>query len=141
MTGADEDDAASDRLRVDRWLWCARFFKSRSAAADAVRGGHVRLNGQRVKPAHAVKVGDALQIALPRGPDRDVAIAVIPTRRGPAPEAALSYVETPESIERRRKAAEDRAARGPYLPPTAGKPDKRTRRLLLRARQRGINES
>jgi len=141
VTGADEDDDASDRLRVDRWLWCARFFKSRSAAADAVRGGHVRLNGQRVKPAHAVKVGDALQIALPRGPDRDVAIAVIPTRRGPAPEAALSYVETPESIERRRKAAEDRAARGPYLPPTAGKPDKRTRRLLLRARQRGINES
>ena len=140
MTGDDEDDDGSDRLRVDRWLWCARFFKSRSAAADAVRGGHVRLNGQRVKPAHAVKVGDALQIALPRGPDRDVAIAVIPTRRGPAPEAALSYVETPESIERRRKAAEDRAARGPYLPPTAGKPDKRTRRLLLRARQRGISE-
>jgi len=141
VTGADEDDDASDRLRVDRWLWCARFFKSRSAAADAVRGGHVRLNGQRVKPAHAVKVGDALQIAPPRGRERDVAIAVIPTRRGPAPEAALSYVETPESIERRRKAAEDRAARGPYLPPTAGKPDKRTRRLLLRARQRGINES
>ena len=140
MTSADEDDDVSDRLRVDRWLWCARFFKSRSAAAEAVRGGHVRLNGQRVKPAHAVKLGDALQIALPRGPERDVAIAVIPTRRGPAPEAALSYVETPESIERRRKAAEERAARGPYLPPTAGKPDKRTRRLLLRVRQRGISE-
>ena len=101
----------------------------------------MRLNGQRVKPAHAVKVGDALQIALPRGPERDVAIAVIPTRRGPAPEAAASYVETPASIERRRKAAEERAARGSYLPPTAGKPDKRTRRLLLRARHRGISES
>ena len=141
MTSAEEDDDGSDRLRVDRWLWCARFFKSRSAAAEAVRGGHVRLNGQRVKPAHAVKVGDALQIALPRGPERDVAIAVIPTRRGPAPEAAASYVETEESIERRRRAAEERAAHGPYGPPTAGKPDKRTRRLLLRARQRGINES
>jgi ribosome-associated heat shock protein Hsp15 len=140
VTRADEYDDASDRLRVDRWLWCARFFKSRSAAAEAVRGGHVRLNGQRVKPAHAVRVGDALQISLPRGPERDVAIAVIPTRRGPAPEAAASYVETPESIERRRKAAEERAARGSYLPPTAGKPDKRTRRLLLRARQRGISE-
>ena len=141
MTSADEDDDdGSDRLRIDRWLWSARFFKSRSAAAEAVRGGHVRLNGQRVKPAHAVKVGDALQVALPRGPERDVAIAVIPTRRGPAPEAALSYVETPESIERRRKAAEERAARGPDLPPTAGKPDKRTRRLLLRARQRGVSE-
>jgi ribosome-associated heat shock protein Hsp15 len=87
-----------------------------------------------------VRVGDALQIAVPRGPERDVAIAVIPARRGPAPEAAASYVETPESIERRRKAAEERAARGSYLPPTAGKPDKRTRRLLLRARQRGISE-
>jgi ribosome-associated heat shock protein Hsp15 len=141
VTSAEEGDDGSDRLRVDRWLWCARFFKSRSAAAEAVHGGHVRLNGQRVKPSHAVRVGDALQIALPRGPDRDVAIAVIPTRRGPAPEAAASYVETPESIERRRKAAEERAARGSYLPPTAGKPDKRTRRLLLRARQRGISES
>ena len=140
MTSIEEEDDGADRLRVDRWLWCARFFKSRSAAAEAVRGGHVRLNGQRVKPAHAVKVGDALQIGVPRGPERDVAIVAIPTRRGPAPEAAASYVESPESIERRRKAAAERAARGSYLPPTAGKPDKRTRRLLLRARQRGISE-
>jgi ribosome-associated heat shock protein Hsp15 len=131
----DRDDAA-DRLRIDRWLWCARLFKSRSAAAEAVRGGHVRLNGGRVKPAHPVKVGDALQILLRHGVERDVAIAAIPVRRGPAPEAAASYVESAESIERRRKAAEERAAHGSYLPPTAGKPDKRTRRLLLRARHR-----
>jgi ribosome-associated heat shock protein Hsp15 len=132
------EDAAADRLRIDRWLWCARFYKSRSAAAEAVRGGHVRLNGQRVKPAHAVRVGDAVQISSAReGPDRDVAIAAIPVRRGPAPEAAASYVESAASIERRRKAAEERASRASYLPPTAGKPDKRTRRLLLRARQRG----
>ena len=131
-----ENDDSADRLRIDRWLWCARFFKSRSAAAEAVRGGHVRLNGERVKPAHAVKIGDALQVALPRGVERDVAIAVIPKRRGPATEAAASYVETAQSIERRRKAAEERAARVSYVPPTAGKPDKRTRRLLLRARQR-----
>ena len=72
--------------------------------------------------------------------ERDVAIAVIPRRRGPAPEAAATYVESPESIERRRKAAEERAARAVYLPPTAGRPDKRTRRLLLRARQRGLSE-
>jgi len=132
----DERDDVADRLRIDRWLWCARLFKSRSAAADAVRGGHVRLNGQRVKPAHTVKIGDALQITLPQGLEREVAIAAIPVRRGPAPEAAGSYVESPESIERRRKAAEERAARVSYLPPTAGKPDKRTRRLLLRARNR-----
>jgi ribosome-associated heat shock protein Hsp15 len=131
----DRDDAA-DRLRIDRWLWCARLFKSRSAAAEAVRGGHVRLNGGRVKASHPVKVGDALQILLRHGVERDVAIAAIPVRRGPAPEAAASYVESAESIERRRKAAEERAAHGSYLPPTAGKPDKRTRRLLLRARHR-----
>ena len=138
MTEAEEND--DDRLRVDRWLWCARLFKSRSAAAEAVRGGHVRVNGQRVKPAHAVKIGDALQVALPHGVERDVAIAGIPKRRGPAPEAAASYVETTESIERRRKAAEERAARASYAPPTEGKPDKRTRRLLLRARQRALSE-
>ena len=134
---ADERDDAADRLRIDRWLWCARFFKSRSAAAEAVRRGQVHLNGQRVKPAHAVKIGDALQLDVPRSPERQVTIAAIPARRGPAPEAAAAYVESAESIERRRKAAEERAARGPYLPPTPGKPDKRTRRLMLRARQRG----
>jgi len=139
VTRADEDDDA-DRLRIDRWLWCARFFKSRSAAAEAVRGGHVRLNGQRVKPAHAVKIGDALQLTLAHGVERDVAIAMIPKRRGPAPEAAATYVETAESIERRRKAAEERAAHAAYVPPTVGRPDKRTRRLMLRARQRGISE-
>lgn len=134
---ADERDDAADRLRIDRWLWCARLFKSRSAAAEAVRGGHVRLNGQRVKPAHAVKVGDALHVVSAHGHERELAIAAIPERRGPAPEAAATYVESAESIERRRKAAEERAARAAYLPPTAGRPDKRTRRLLLRARQRG----
>ena len=135
MTDSPED--AADRLRIDRWLWCARLFKSRSAAADAVRSGHVRLNGQRVKPAHAVKIGDALQLTMPRSTERDVAIAAIPARRGPAPEAAATYVESAESIERRQQAAAERAARGSYAPPTLGKPDKRTRRLLLRARQRG----
>jgi ribosome-associated heat shock protein Hsp15 len=97
----------------------------------------VRLNGQRVKPAHAVKIGDSLELELPRAPQRDVSIAAIPARRGPAPEAATAYVESSESIERRRRAAEERTARTVYVPPTAGRPDKRTRRLLLRARQRG----
>jgi ribosome-associated heat shock protein Hsp15 len=133
------DGAATEqeRLRIDRWLWCARFFKTRSVAADAVRSGHVRLNGQRVKPAHAVKIGDALTIELRDESERDVRIAAIPVRRGPAPEAAAAYVETPESIERRRVAAEQRALRPVFAPPTSGRPDKRTRRLLLRARQRG----
>jgi len=102
-----------------------------------VRGGHARLNGQRVKPAHAVKVGDVLHLELPRMPEREVTIVAIPVRRGPAVEAAAAYVESSESVERRRKAAEERAARISFPPPTLGRPDKRTRRLLLRARQRG----
>ena len=133
MTAADEGD--DDRLRVDRWLWCARFFKSRSAAAAAVRSGHVRINGRRVKPAHAVKIGDALHLNLPRADERQVSGLAIPARRGPAAEAAAAYVESTESIERRRRAAEQRATRASYLPPTVGRPDKRTRRLMLRARR------
>jgi ribosome-associated heat shock protein Hsp15 len=133
---ADERDAPEDRLRIDRWLWCARFFKSRSAAAEAVRAGHVRLHGQRVKPSQAVKVGDALSVERTMGTVREVSIASIPLRRGPASEAALAYRESEESIARGRRAAEERALRA-FSPPTTGRPDKRTRRLLLRARQRG----
>jgi ribosome-associated heat shock protein Hsp15 len=62
---ADDRETDAERLRIDRWLWCARFFKTRSAAAEAVRSGRVRLNAQRVKPSHAVKVGDALIVELP----------------------------------------------------------------------------
>jgi ribosome-associated heat shock protein Hsp15 len=138
----EDDDAGTDRARIDRWLWCARFFKSRSAAAIAVRSGHVRLNGQRVKPAHAVRIGDALHIEAPRAVDRDITVVGIPVRRGPAPEAAGAYSETAESLERRRRASEERALRVAFVPPTQGRPDKRTRRLMLRARQRGsFNES
>jgi len=130
------EQADADRLRVDRWLWYARLFKSRSAAAEAVRGGHVRLNEQRVKPAHAVKVGDVVHIESGSATPRDLTIASIPMRRGPAAEAATAYLESAESIERRLRAAQQRALRPAFAPPTAGKPDKRTRRLLLRARQR-----
>jgi ribosome-associated heat shock protein Hsp15 len=136
----DREQAEAERLRIDRWLWCARFFKSRSAAAEAVRAGHVRLNGERVKPAHAVKIGDALRIEAMHGEGRELAVVAIPSRRGPASEAARSYSESPESIERRRRAAEDRALRK-ITPPTYGKPDKHTRRLVRSARRRGaLNE-
>jgi ribosome-associated heat shock protein Hsp15 len=131
------EEGDHERLRIDRWLWCARFFKTRSVAAEAVRAGHVRLNGQRVKPAHVVKIGDALTVELRDDSARDVRIVAIPLRRGPAPEAATTYEETAESIERRRIAAEQRASRPVLAPPTSGRPDKRTRRLMLRVRQRG----
>jgi ribosome-associated heat shock protein Hsp15 len=131
---SERDENDDERLRIDRWLWCARLFKTRSAAAAAVRAGHVRLNGQRIKPAHAVRIGDSLTVQHGEV-ERAFTIAAIPVRRGPAPEAAASYVETPESIERRRVATEQRALWSVLQPPTAGRPDKRTRRLL-RARHR-----
>lgn len=135
-----DDDSPEDRLRIDRWLWCARLFKTRSVAATAVRGGLVHLNGQRVKPAHAVKIGDALEVELRDDSRREITIAAIPARRGPAQEAATAYVESAASIERRRVAAEERKQRIRYVPPTPGRPDKRTRRLLLRVRQRGPSD-
>jgi ribosome-associated heat shock protein Hsp15 len=130
------DDADAGSQRIDRWLWCARFFKSRSVAADAVRAGHVRLNGSRVKPAHDVKIGDVLAIARGDAPERDVRVVALPARRGPAAEAVGCYVESAESLERSRLAAEQRALRPAFAPPTEGRPDKRTRRLLLRAKDR-----
>lgn len=123
-----------ETLRIDRWLWCTRFYKTRSIAADAVKGGHVRVNGQRVKPAREVRIGDTLVIAQ-GDVEREVTVAGIPMRRGPAPEAATCYVESEASIAKRREAAERRAIeRELYRAPTPGRPDKRTRRLL-RARK------
>jgi len=132
---AGDDGEDSGRLRIDRWLWCVRFFKSRSAAAEAVRAGRVRLNGSRVKPAHDVRVGDAIAVESGEAV-RDYTVAALPARRGPAIEAARCFLESPESVERRRAAAEARALAPVFAPPTPGRPDKRTRRLLLRARDR-----
>jgi ribosome-associated heat shock protein Hsp15 len=129
---SDAADIAAE-LRIDRWLWCTRFFKTRSSAAEAVRSGHVRINGARVKPAHAVKPGDLVEVTNDGG-EHEVGVIGIPARRGPGAEARLCYTETAASAERRRLRAEARAALAP--PPTEGRPDKRTRRLLLRARAR-----
>lgn len=121
-----------EALRIDRWLWCARFFKSRSLATEAVRAGHVRVNGQRIKPARDVSPGDRLSIQ--KGDITfDVEIRLIPVRRGPAPEAARCYEESEQSVQRRERARRERPLAA--APPTRGRPDKRTRRLL-RDRQR-----
>jgi ribosome-associated heat shock protein Hsp15 len=119
-------------LRIDRWLWCARFYKTRSLAAAAVKGGHVRVNGLRPKAAREVKIGDVLTVQRDET-EYEITVAAIPERRGPAPEAARCYVESEASIERRRAEAERR--RAAPLAPTAGRPDKRTRRLLRARRQ------
>jgi ribosome-associated heat shock protein Hsp15 len=130
MPGEAETRTAEEGLRVDRWLWCTRFYKTRSAAADAVKGGHVHVNGQRAKPAREVKTGDTLRIKRDES-EYEVTVAAIPLRRGPASEAQRCYVESEASVERRRDDAEKRRiARQLQRAPTAGRPDKRTRRLL-----------
>lgn len=126
------------QLRIDRWLWCTRFFKSRGLAADAVKAGHVRVDGQRVKASREVKVGD--RVSIVKGlHEVDVEVVGIPERRGPAVEAAACYTEMPESLERRRRRSEQSAAARILRAPTSGRPDKRTRRLI-RDRQRGPRE-
>jgi ribosome-associated heat shock protein Hsp15 len=128
----DSSPVAPAGLRVDKWLWCARFFRSRGLAQAAVEGGHVQVNGERVKPARVVRVGDRLRITRER--ERfEVEVTGIPARRGPATEARLHYRETPESEAARATAREfDRLS----APVSDGRPDKRERRDLIRVVKR-----
>ena len=119
----------SPALRIDRWLWAARFFKTRSSAAAAVAGGKVRLNGQRTKPAKAVRPGDRIDV---RRGDRRWEVDVLATaeRRGPESEARTLYEELPESVERREREREEQRAR--HDAAGVGRPTKRDRRRLDR---------
>ena len=127
-----------ETVRIDKWLWAARFFKTRSAATDAVSGGKVQVNGARVKPARDVVTGDRLEIT--RGQTRwTVVVTGLADRRGPAAAAATLYEETPESAaERERRTAERRLAK-PLGADLTARPTKRDRRRLdaLRRAQRG----
>jgi len=126
-----DDDSPSDRHRVDKWLWCTRFFKTRSVAAQAVSGGKVHVNGERVKPAHNVRVGDRIALML-NGALAEFDIVGLPARRGPAPEAQTNYVERPESVERRAKMREAHRLADLSRPRSDTKPDKRDRRRLVK---------
>jgi ribosome-associated heat shock protein Hsp15 len=118
-----------DGVRLDQWLWAARFFKTRALAKAAVEAGKVEINSQCCKPARLVHIGDRLDII--RGEERfEVQIADLSSKRGSAPNAQRLYRESDESIARRASAREQRrlAAAGFKAPP--GKPDKRARRLI-----------
>jgi ribosome-associated heat shock protein Hsp15 len=127
-------EAASDeRVRVDTWLWAARLVKTRALGAEAAKGGHVEVNGQRVKPSKELTPGDRLELTL--GP---VPIAVVvrgmARRRGPASAAALLYEETPESRAAREHHAAERRLAGAPEPRAGARPTKRDRRRLDAAR-------
>ena len=124
-----------DRLRIDKWLWAARFYKTRSLATDEIDKGRVAINGQATKPAREVKVGDL--VALRReGVTRTVKVMALSDMRGPAPVAQQLYEETPESLQERERAADRRRfASEPALAIEHGRPTKRGRRELDEARQ------
>ncbi len=127
-----------DEVRVDKWLWAARFFKTRGAATEAVLGGHVQVNDARVKPARDVVVGDRLEIT--RGQERwTVAVTGLADRRGSASAAAQLYDETPESAAERLRHRDERRLARPLGADLSERPTKRDRRRLdaLRKGQRG----
>ncbi len=122
-------DEAADRLRVDKWLWVARLAKSRTLATEAARGGHVQVNGQRVKPGREVVRGDRVEITRDEV-RRSVTVLGVAARRGPASVAALLYEESAESIAERERAAAERRAAGLGGGPGGARPTKRDRRRL-----------
>ena len=124
---------SGDAVRLDKWLWAARFFKTRSLATAAVTAGEVRVARERVKPARMVREGDEVQVR--RGNDvMDVLVRAVSEVRGPAPVAQRLYDETDESRRRRAEAAERRRlAREPALD-IKGRPTKRDARVLRRLR-------
>jgi ribosome-associated heat shock protein Hsp15 len=128
-------DAARDaatpeaRVRLDKWLWAARFYKTRSLASDAVEAGQVRVEGERVKPAHAVREGERVTVRK-AGIAFDVEVLAISDRRGGAPDAAKLYRETAESVAAREAEAVRRRAAAAGDPHLAGRPTKRDRRKL-----------
>ena len=122
-------------LRVDRWLWFTRFYKTRSAASTAVHGGHVRVNGEPAKAATLVKAGDRVRLKK-RQLTWELIVTAVPTRRGPAKEARACYEESDESISRRMETQVELRRDRMQMPMTKGRPDKHTRRRL-RQRNRG----
>ncbi len=123
-------------LRLDRWLWFARFYRTRSAATSAVQGGHVRINGEPARAASPVRVGDTILLKKLRL-EYELTVTGIPLRRGPAREARACFEESAESVVRREQRVSDLRTDRLQMPMTRGKPDKHTRRKL-RDRNRGL---
>jgi ribosome-associated heat shock protein Hsp15 len=126
--------AAPGTLRIDKWLWAARFFKTRSLAATAVSRGRVRVNGDAAKPARTLKAGDTLEIRR----DRDVIeviVMMVSAVREPASKAAILYRESQSSIDRRALEHEARALLPARAPAPPKRPDKKARRELQRFRR------
>lgn len=132
-TSERETESNAMKLRVDKWLWAARFFKTRSLAKTAIEGGKVQLGGQRVKVSKEIAVGDHLLIRQGWDEKEVVVLALSDQRRG-APEAQRLYRETDASVARRERAAMARKAAGSVARPLS-KPDKHERRKIAQLRR------
>lgn len=128
-------EAAPARVRLDKWLWAARFFKTRSLAKQAIEGGKVRYRGERCKVSREVEVGTLLQIR--QGFDEfEVTVTGLSEQRGPAPQARRLYEESAQSIERRERAAAERKAMyAAGQPVSPERPTKKQRRMIHRFRE------
>lgn len=126
-----------DKIRLDKWLWAARFYKTRSLAAHEIGAGRIQVNGQIIaKPAREVAVGDRIRVRK-TGLDIEIEVRAVSGVRGPAPQAALLYQETPDSAAARERAAEQRRlAPEPAQDLADGRPTKRDRRLIDQIRGR-----
>jgi ribosome-associated heat shock protein Hsp15 len=120
-----------ESVRIDKWLWAARFYKTRSAATEAVAGGHVHVGGARVKPSRDLRVGETVEVTHGTR-RREVVVTGLAERRGPASVAATLYTETPASIARGEQQRVERRA----APQPVGRPSKVDRRRLEALRKR-----
>ncbi|WP_110657384.1 RNA-binding S4 domain-containing protein [Salinicola halimionae] len=121
----------SETVRIDKWLWAARFFKTRQLAKKAIEGGKVRYNGGRVKTSRNVEIGALIEV--PQGWDNaTVEVVALSGQRRGAPEAQQLYAETPESIDRREREAHQRRLANQMMQPPIKRPDKRQRRDIHR---------
>ena len=131
-----DDDADNQEIRLDKWLWAARFFKTRSLAAQAIAGGKVEINGDRAKPSRLVRRGDRVKIR--RGPyEWTIAVNAVSRLRGPAHKAQLLYNESEESVRKREVAMAQMKLERPPDFDSAGRPSKRDRREIARFTKRG----
>ena len=127
-------------MRLDKWLWAARFYKTRSLAQQAVAAGRVKLNGERIKAAHAIKIGDGLVIRIAEF-DWSIVVRGLSEQRGPAPQAHRLYEESEASrAERQKRADQRRWGTEPSLQ-LKGRPTKRDRRLLEKFSSREADPS
>jgi ribosome-associated heat shock protein Hsp15 len=129
-------NSAQDRVRIDKWLWAARFFKTRALAQAAVVAGKVRLHGERIKPAKDVNIGDVLAIRVGEF-EWSIVVKALAARRGPADEARKLYDESADSMARRMAQITDRKAMGGLAGERKGRPSKRERRQIIRFREGG----